>query len=72
MLSSKAIHQPSKHNSRKMISQYYAQRILAERWEAMESCVGFTFRPGGFKDSFAESAYRHAAGHFHPSLGAEW
>lgn len=56
MSSSRAVHQPSKHNSRKMISQYYAQRILAERWEAMESCVGFTFRPGGFKDSFADKS----------------
>jgi hypothetical protein len=36
-----------------MISQYYAQRIPADHWESMENCVGITFRPGGFKDSFA-------------------
>lgn len=49
----KSGHQSSNRSSRKMISQYYAQRIPADRWESMENCVGITFRPGGFKDNFA-------------------
>jgi len=46
----------SNPNARKMISQYYSQRIPAERWVVMEGCVGFTFRPGGFKASFADKS----------------
>lgn len=51
---SKTLRAESKHNVRKMISQFYSQRIPTERWETMENCVGYTFRPGGFKGSFAD------------------
>lgn len=56
MSNSKAIRQPSNRNARNMLSQHYGQRIPADRWEAMENCGGFTFRPGGFQGSFADKS----------------
>lgn len=53
MSKSESNRQLSNRRGRRMISQYYAQRIPADRWESMENCVGITFRPGGFKDNFA-------------------
>ncbi|WP_254509204.1 hypothetical protein [Anatilimnocola floriformis] len=41
------------YNTRKLISQFYAQQIPEDRWEPMADCVGLTFRPGGFANSFS-------------------
>ncbi|WP_254510222.1 hypothetical protein [Anatilimnocola floriformis] len=46
----------AKVNTRKLVSQYFAQRLPADRWEAMRGCIGITFRPGGFKDDFAQKS----------------
>ena len=44
----------AKYNPRKLVSQYFAQRVPQDRWSQMTSCLGITFRPGGFRDSFRE------------------
>ncbi len=42
-----------KRGIRKLLSRFWGQKIPADRWQAMTSCMGYAFRPGGHSDSFA-------------------
>src|SRR5688572_29368683 len=42
------------YNPKKLVQQYFAQRIPQELRRAMTHCCAITFRPGGYTSSFAQ------------------
>lgn len=42
------------YSVRKLMGQFFAQRLPEEHWEAMVGCQAITFRPGNFGTSFVD------------------